>query len=224
MKINKILVIILALFIPYILLMSGIRLVMTPAFPAIEYQRSGFPQDQFGFTVQERTKWSEYAVRYLTNDKDISYLGNLQDMTGKKLFTPDELSHMVDVKEVVRNASMVLYVFGGMSIAILVWFVVMGQWDSLRRSLNTGGWITIGLLGALLVFLAVSFDKLFEYFHRLFFQDGTWTFSESSTLIRLFPFEFWRDAFVLVIGFALIIGVLLVLVTRKRSKTQKLDS
>ena len=224
MKINKILVIILALFIPYILLMSGIRLITTPAFPAMEYQRSGFPQDQFGFTVQERTKWSEYAVRYLTNDKDISYLGNLQDMTGKKLFTPDELSHMVDVKEVVRNASMVLYVFGGMSIAILVWFVVMGQWDSLRRSLNTGGWITIGLLGALLVFLAVSFDKLFEYFHRLFFQDGTWTFSESSTLIRLFPFEFWRDAFVLVIGFALIIGVLLVLVTRKRSKTQKLDS
>jgi len=224
MKINKILVIILALFIPYILLMSGIRLVMTPAFPAIEYQRSGFPEDQFGFTVQERTKWSEYAVRYLTNDKDISYLGNLQDMTGKKLFTPDELSHMVDVKEVFRNASMVLYVLGGMSIAILVWFVVMGQWDSLRRSLNTGGWITIGLLGALLVFLAVSFDRLFEYFHRIFFQDGTWTFSESSTLIRLFPFEFWRDAFVLVIGFALIVGVLLVLVTRKRSKRQKSDS
>jgi len=214
----------LALFIPYILLMSGIRLVMTPAFPAIEYQRSGFPEDQFGFTVQERTKWSEYAVRYLTNDKDISYLGNLQDMTGKKLFTPDELSHMVDVKEVFRNASMVLYVLGGMSIAILVWFVVMGQWDSLRRSLNTGGWITIGLLGALLVFLAVSFDRLFEYFHRIFFQDGTWTFSESSTLIRLFPFEFWRDAFVLVIGFALIVGVLLVLVTRKRSKRQKSDS
>ena len=218
MKINKILVIILALFIPYILLMSGIRLVMTPAFPAIEYQRSGFPEDQFGFTVQERTKWSEYAIRYLTNDQEISYLGNLQDITGKKLFTTDELSHMVDVKEVVKNASMVWYVLGGMSIAILVWFVVMGQWDSLRRSLNTGGWITIGLLGALLVFLAVSFDKLFEYFHRLFFQDGTWTFSESSTLIRLFPFEFWRDAFVLVIGFALIVGVVLVLLTRKRSK------
>ena len=128
---------------------------------------------------------------------------------------------MVDVKEVVKNASMVWYVLGGMSIAILVWFVVMGQWDSLRRSLNAGGWITIGLLGALLVFLAVSFDRLFEYFHRIFFQDGTWTFSQSSTLIRLFPFEFWRDAFVLVIGFALIVGVVLVLLTRKRSKRQK---
>ena len=221
MKINKILVIILALFIPYILLMSGIRLVMTPAFPAIEYQRSGFPEDQYGFTVQERTKWSEYAIRYLTNDQEISYLGNLQDITGKKLFTTDELSHMVDVKEVVKNASMVWYVLGGMSIAILVWFVVMGQWDSLRRSLNAGGWITIGLLGALLVFLVVSFDRLFEYFHRIFFQDGTWTFSQSSTLIRLFPFEFWRDAFVLVIGFALIVGVVLVLLTRKRSKRQK---
>jgi len=216
MKINKILVVVLAIFIPYILLMTGVRLVMTPAFPAFEYKRAAFPQDPYGFTVQERTKWSDYAVSYLTNDEDIEYLGNLQDETGQKMYTPDELSHMVDVKDVVTSASTVWYVLGGVSIAILLWFLIMRQWESIRKTFNAGGWITNGLLGALLVFLAVSFDKLFEYFHRLFFQDGTWTFSQSSTLIRLFPFEFWRDAFILVIGFALLIGVLLVLLTKKR--------
>lgn len=218
MKINKILVLILALFIPYILLMTGVRIVMTPAFPAWEYQRSVFPQDPFGFTVGERTKWSEYAVSYLTNDEEISYLADLQDENGMRMFAPDELSHMTDVKEVVTRASIVWYVLGGVSIAILVWFVVMGQWESLRKALNTGGWVTVSLLGALLLFLLASFDQLFEYFHRLFFQDGTWTFSQSSTLIRLFPFEFWRDAFVLVIGFALVVGIALVLFTRRRGK------
>jgi integral membrane protein (TIGR01906 family) len=220
MKINKILIVILAIFIPYILLMAGIRLVMTPTFPATEYKRAGFPADPYGFTVQERTKWSDYAVSYLTNDEDIEFLGNLQDTLGQKMFTPDELSHMVDVKDVVTTASIVWYVLGGISIAILVWFVIMRQWSSIRKALNAGGWITIGLLGALLVFLAVSFDKLFEYFHRLFFDDGTWTFSQSSTLIRLFPFEFWRDAFVLVIGLALVVGILLVVLTHK-SKPRK---
>lgn len=215
MKINKILVVVLAIFIPYLLLMTGIRLVMTPAFPAFEYKRSGFPQDPYGFTVQERTKWSDYAITYLTNDEGIDFLGNLQDLTGNKMYTPDELSHMVDVKNVVTTASTAWYVLGGISIAILLWFVIMRQWESIRKSLNAGGWITIGLLGVLLVFLAVSFDKLFEYFHRLFFQDGTWTFSQSSTLIRLFPFEFWRDAFVLVIAFAIVTGILLVVITKK---------
>lgn len=216
MKINKILVFILAIFIPYLLLMTGVRLVMTPAFPAMEYKRAGFPQDPYGFTIQERTKWSDYAVSYLTNDAGIEYLGNLQDLTGQKMFAPDELTHMEDVKEVVTISSTVWYVLGGVSIAILLWFVIMRQWDSIRKAFNAGGWITVGLLSALLVFLAVSFDQLFVYFHRLFFEDGTWTFSQSSTLIRLFPFEFWRDAFVLVIGFALLVGVLFVIVTHKR--------
>ena len=216
MKINKILVFILAIFIPYLLLMTGVRLVMTPAFPAMEYKRAGFPQDPYGFTIQERTKWSDYAVSYLTNDAGIEYLGNLQDLTGQKMFAPDELTHMEDVKDVVTISSTVWYVLGGVSIAILLWFVIMRQWDSIRKAFNAGGWITVGLLSALLVFLAVSFDQLFVYFHRLFFEDGTWTFSQSSTLIRLFPSEFWRDAFVLVIGFALLVGVLFVIVTHKR--------
>ena len=216
MKINKILVFILAIFIPYLLLMTGVRLVMTPAFPAMEYKRAGFPQDPYGFTIQERTKWSDYAVSYLTNDAGIEYLENLQDLTGQKMFAPDELTHMEDVKEVVTISSTVWYVLGGVSIAILLWFVIMRQWDSIRKAFNAGGWITVGLLSALLVFLAVSFDQLFVYFHRLFFEDGTWTFSQSSTLIRLFPFEFWRDAFALAIGFALLVGVLFVIVTHKR--------
>lgn len=216
MKINKILVFILAIFIPYLLLMTGVRLVMTPAFPAMEYKRAGFPQDPYGFTIQERTKWSDYAVSYLTNDAGIEYLGNLQDLTGQKMFAPDELTHMEDVKDVVTISSTVWYVLGGVSIAILLWFVIMRQWDSIRKAFNAGGWITVGLLSALLVFLAVSFDQLFVYFHRLFFEDGTWTFSQSSTLIRLFPFEFWRDAFVLAIGFALLVGVVFVILTHKR--------
>lgn len=215
MKINKLFIILMAILLPYVILMGGVRLVMNPGFPALEYRRAGFPEDPYGFNLLERTKWSEYAVSYLINDEDISYLGNLQDASGAKMFTPDELSHMEDVKDVVSLTSVIWYVAIGLVIAILLWFVIMREWNSIRFGLNAGGWVTIGLLGALLVFLVVSFDKLFDYFHRLFFKDGTWLFSESSTLIRLFPFEFWRDAFVLVIAFSLLVGVVLVLITRK---------
>lgn len=132
------------------------------------------------------------------------------------MFNPDELSHMEDVKQVVMSTSIAWYIVGGISIAILLWFLIMKQWSSIRKAVNAGGWITIGLISALLIFLIVSFDTLFDRFHRIFFADGTWTFDQSTTLIRLFPFEFWRDAFIFVIAFSLIVGILLVLVTRKR--------
>jgi integral membrane protein (TIGR01906 family) len=216
MKINKILVVILALFIPFIVLMGGVRLIMSPAFAEFEYDRASFPLDPYGMETRERKQWAGYSIRYLTNSEPIDYLGNLQNFQGQKIFTESELSHMVDVKEVVQGALLAWYIIIGLSVAMLGWFLIMGQWSSLRQAFQAGGWVTLGFIGALLIFLLVSFDTLFDSFHRLFFADGTWLFDQSSTLIRLFPFVFWRDAFALVLIFALVVGVLLVLLTRKR--------
>jgi len=216
MKINKILVVILALFIPFIILMGGVRLIMNPAFAEFEYDRAGFPLDPYGMETRERKQWAGYSIRYLTNSEPIDYLGNLQNFQGQKIFTESELSHMVDVKEVVQGALLAWYIIIGLSVAILGWFLIMGQWSLLRQAFQAGGWVTLGFIGALLIFLLVSFDTLFDRFHRLFFADGTWLFDQSSTLIRLFPFVFWRDAFALVLIFALVVGILLVLLTRKR--------
>ncbi len=216
MKINKILVVILALFIPFIILMGGVRLIMRPAFAEFEYDRAGFPLDPYGMETRDRKQWAGYSIRYLTNSEPIEYLGNLQNFQGQKIFTESELSHMVDVKQVVQGALIAWYIIIGLSVAILGWFLVMGQWSSLRQAFNAGGWVTLGLIVALLIFLLVSFDTLFDRFHRLFFADGTWLFDQSSTLIRLFPLVFWRDAFALVLSFTLFVGILLVVITRKR--------
>lgn len=216
MKINKILVVILALFIPFIILMGGVRLIMSPAFAEFEYDRAGFPLDPYGMETQERKQWAGYSIRYLTNDEPIDYLGNLQNFKGQKIFTESELSHMFDVKEVVQGALLAWYIVVGLSVAMLGWFMIMGQWSSMRLAFQSGGWVTLGLIGALLIFLLVSFDTLFTRFHQLFFADGTWLFDESSTLIRLFPFVFWRDAFALVLIFTLLIGILLVVLMRNR--------
>jgi integral membrane protein (TIGR01906 family) len=216
MKINKILVVFLALFIPFIILMGGVRLIMNPAFAELEYDRASFPLDPYGMETLERKQWAGYSIRYLTNNEPIDYLGNLQTFQGQKIFTESELSHMVDVKNVVQGSLIAWYIVIGLSVAILGWFLIMGQWSSLRQSIQAGGWVTLGFIVALLIFLLVSFDTLFTRFHQLFFADGTWLFDESSTLIRLFPFVFWQDAFALVLIFTLVVGILLVLITRKR--------
>jgi len=78
-----------------------------------------------------------------------------------------------------------------------------------RQALARGGWLTVALIGTLIVAIALSFNAVFVGFHKVFFEGETWIFLYSDTLIRLFPVRFWRDAFVTVGVLALLGGGLL---------------
>lgn len=217
---NKAFSISIAILLPFILLMAGVRLIMTPSFPQLEYARPGFPADPFGMSTTERNKWSAYAVDYLVNDAEISYLGELKFADGSPLYAPSELEHMVDVKEVVQGALTVWYLCLGIAFALSFWLLIQGQWRLLRRGINMGGWLSMGLIALMLLYLAFNFNSLFDQFHRIFFQEGSWVFNYSDTLIRLFPLEFWRDGFILAGAFTFFAGGLLVLLTRGRRKVK----
>ena len=213
-SLDKTLGVLLALMLPFILLLGAVRLIMTPQFPALEYQRPGFPEDSFGFTTAERKHWSGYAVNYLTNDAEINYLSDLRLPDGKALYRAEELAHMADVKAVVKTALNVWYGLLGAAFALCIWFVVMGRWRVLGKSLRSGAWLSIGLIALIVALTLVSFNSLFDRFHRLFFAEGSWLFYQNDTLIRLFPLVFWRDAFLLVGLVVLLAAGLLLWVTK----------
>ena len=54
----------------------------------------------------------------------------------------------------------------------------------------------IGLVAAVGLFGALAFWQLFILFHSVFFEGDSWLFLYSDTLIRLFPMQFWQDAFI----------------------------
>ena len=47
------------LLVPLVLIMLGVRLLMTPLYLEVEYHMPGFPEDSYGFTLQDRLKWSK---------------------------------------------------------------------------------------------------------------------------------------------------------------------
>src|SRR5688572_11015821 len=67
-----------ALLIPLALIGLGLRVLLTPLFLKIEYNMPYFPPDTYGFTKEDRLKWAPYALQYLVNNADISYLGDLK--------------------------------------------------------------------------------------------------------------------------------------------------
>jgi integral membrane protein (TIGR01906 family) len=195
----------LTLLTPFALIFLGLRLLLSPLFLQIEYRMPGFPEDSYGFTLADRLHWSPIAVRYLLNDADISFLSDLTFPDGSPLFNERELSHMLDVKNVVQPA---------LKIGYGVWFVILGlgiwaQWGRwlpvYLRGLKRGGWLTIALVAVIGIFAATSFWTFFTDFHSLFFEGDSWLFYYSDTLIRLFPMRFWQDAF-LVVGVIALAG------------------
>ncbi len=196
-----------ALLVPLALLMLGARLLMTPVFPEVEYRLPGFPADAYGFTLQDRLRWSKPSIEYLVNAEDIGFLAGLQFDGGQPIYNERELSHMLDVKNVVQMLLQVWYADLAVLVVLGVWAWRGGWLAAYRAGLSRGGFLTVGLLLGLGAFAAVSFWQFFAWFHSLFFEGSSWLFSYSDTLIRLFPLRFWQDAVIFIVGFAILGGL-----------------
>jgi integral membrane protein (TIGR01906 family) len=203
---------------PFVILMISVRILITPIFAKIEYNLPGFPEDPYGFALEDRLQWSEPSIRYLVNNEDIDYLEDLTFDDGEPIFNDRELSHMEDVKGVVTGMRVTLAIFL-IVLVICVWVLFKkGRRDFIFLAFYMGGWGLFGLIAAILLLVAISFNQLFTWFHKIFFSDGTWQFYTSDTLIRLFPMRFWRDAFIFVGVLCLVLGGVAIFTTRNHLK------
>jgi integral membrane protein (TIGR01906 family) len=211
------------ILVPIALLGLGLRILLSPIFLKVEYNMPYFPPDEYGFTKADRLKWAPYAVDYLTNSADISYLGDLKFDDGTSLYNERELSHMSDVKRVTQNALNVWYITLALLTLIGIWSW-RGDWMQIyRQGLMRGGWLMVGfatIIGLIAVIgIAISPDLFFSFFtafHHLFFTGDSWLFFYSDTLIRLFPIRFWQDAFLFAAVIALGGGITLGLVFKTK--------
>ena len=204
-----------AAVLPVLLVLLNARLVMSPAFLHFEYTRPDFPEDYFGLAMEERLQYAPYAINYLLNGDNITYLGDLRFPDGTSLFNDRELRHMRDVKLMTQIT------FGGALVAGIL--AVTAGYALLRsgrlaRALMYGSLLTLGLIAAVVIVAIFSWETFFTSFHALFFADGTWYFAYSDTLIRLFPEQFWFDAALLVGGLTTLEAGLILLVIWYRNR------
>jgi len=225
-----------AFLLPVVIVLSVVRLMINPWYLEFEYHTPGFPADPYGFTLQDRINYGRLAVEYLVNSADISFLGDLRFPAGQQapepscqymtdcshLYNDRELEHMLDVKNVVRGAIVVLEVSFAVLLVLAVW-AWRGRWQAAYLlGLQRGGILVLVFLGLIILSVLVAFDYIFVIFHEIFFKAGTWTFLYSDTLIRLFPERFWQDTFLMVGGLSIAIGLLFYFVIRMVRQRQAL--
>lgn len=208
---------------PFLLLIGAVRLIASSAFLWVVYQRAGFPVDSFGFSTADRLTFGAYGVDYLNNTADSRYLGGLRDVAGAPMFLESEVAHMSDVKDVIGYTYLAGII---LAVLALICLIYLGKRyaGGIRRGLFAGSVATIGLIAVLGGLAIWNWEGFFTSFHQMFFANGTWTFSYSDTLIRLYPPQFWVDAGIgigaLVLGAAILTLIITWPTARRRERSR----
>ena len=210
-KVYSVLAVLVTILVPFLLIMTSIRILLNPFFLDYEYNLPNFPADEFGFTTQDRLDWGKISLDYLTNREGIDFLADLRFEDDTPFYNERELSHMLDVKNLIQKALVAWYCAIGILAALYVWSRLKNWSEVFWRGVSRGGLLTVGLIGAVLIGVVLNFDVLFEQFHHLFFTGDTWLFYTNDSLIRLFPEKLWSDAFIFMGVFTLAGAIILLM-------------
>jgi integral membrane protein (TIGR01906 family) len=188
---------------------GAVALFFNPVWVALEQDRTGVAAI-IGFTPEE--------VRRVTNSILAEFVfgpGTFAvEADGRPVLNARERGHMADVRAVV-------VAFAALAIASIVVLAVAA------RSARGDGWfwraVAVGaavLAGSMLVagaVVALFFEAAFEFFHRVLFPAGSYTFDPATErLVQLFPMPFWSETSIAlaIVLFALSLGVTVIALRR----------
>ena len=211
----------LSLIVPVFVIIISIRVLLSPIFYQLEYRMPYFPPDPYGFTLEERLKGAALSIDYLMNDATLDYFNQFKLTDGSPFYNERELSHMLDVKILIKDAFSVWFMLLAILIMVGAGAKVRNDMNSFWKALSRGGMLTIILIGLVLFFVIIAFSSLFTQFHMLFFTGDTWLFEYSDTLIRLFPMQFWQDAFIWLAVLSVLQGLAIYLIGKKLAVKSK---
>jgi integral membrane protein (TIGR01906 family) len=197
---KKLLIVVIALTIPFLLVVANIRLVANPWFIQFEYNRPGFPADAYGFTLEQRTPLALAGLYSVVPEgAGMIELEQAKLPNGEPAFIAREIKHMLDVRVLMAKVFPLALIVGSVLIVLAIAFRKNQTYcDTVPRGLRAGSILTLSLLAGLITYILINFDAFFLQFHQLFFEGDSFAFRYDDTLIRLYPEQLWNDASILI--------------------------
>lgn len=204
------LIAVIAAAVPLVILGNALLVLLVPWFAHFQYALPGFPDDPFGLAGGDRASLGATGIRSIWPvgpGTDLLVDARLPD--GSVAFGPVEIRHMGDVRGLVQ-ACFALWIVSLLAASASIFRLrSIDRGNAVRRGLRLGSTITIGAMVVIGIAMLINFDAIFEGFHEIFFEPGTWTFGDEETLRRLYPDAFWGIAAGLLASLALAQALLL---------------
>jgi len=127
-----------------------------------------------------------------------------------RYFTPQEQSHMKDVKMLISTMNFIYYTSAIFFIIIFIILYNMLKKDlidfihKLSKILLYGSITSLIILIIIFLISIFAFEPFFITFHLIFFPQGNWTFDATSFLITIFPEQLFIDITLRIFVFAII--------------------
>jgi integral membrane protein (TIGR01906 family) len=205
--------VVIALTVAPILIVNALRILASERVVRYEVERNGFPADSFGLTTPERLELALTGLHsILPGGEGIALLERARLPDGSTAFDDRELRHMADVRSrlgaAFRMQLTALVILLGLAVALYR----SPRWRSVvPRGLLLGSLATLGVALLAAPVLLLGFDRFFLHFHEVFFSGDSWRFSDTDTLLRVYPEVFWQDVArlgaTLVVVQALLVGL-----------------
>jgi integral membrane protein (TIGR01906 family) len=209
--VSSVLVVAIALSVTPILVVNAFRVLATGTFVRFELGRDGFPPDRYGFTDGQRRALALTGLRSIEpGSKGIVLLERATLPDGSPAFGERELAHMRDVRTLFGAALRAQL----LAVAVIAVLALGLAQTRLRTAVPLG--LLAGAVGTLAIaalavpVILLGFDGFFTRFHEVFFSGDSWRFSDSDTLIRIYPERFWQDVSRLAAGIAVLQAVVIV--------------
>ena len=183
-----------AVVVPPMLVVNGFRVLATDTFVRWELGRDGFPQDRYGLTHDQREALALTGLESIRpGSEGIVLLERATLPDGSQAFDQRELSHMRDVRTLFGAA-----LRGQLVAALVIAALALGLARTrlrtvVPRGLLAGALLTLAIAVLAVPFILLGFEDFFTRFHEVFFHGDSWRFSNTDTLIRLYPDRFWQD-------------------------------
>lgn len=129
--------------------------------------------------------------------------------------SPTEIRHMEDVKDVYTMLRIVAVISLGIVIAITV---IMAKKDKvwLYQSYKNIFYLPLAFFTFVGTWFLIDFNRIFTWFHELFFNNDDWLIPEYNVLIPLLPQNFWLVSGTLIlIGTVIVIGFTVLFASKK---------
>jgi len=157
--------------------------------------RTGFPRDEISRVGRE-------LRRYFNNNEDT--ISVLVEEGGQEVsfFNARETAHLRDVKHLFQITFRVQELTIAFVFTYVVGVFIWAREGSLRRlatQVLAGSLVAIAVILALGGVALFGFDRAFEEFHFIAFNNDLWRLDpQTDHLIQMFPQDFWFDASMLV--------------------------
>jgi len=178
-----------------LLLLSGAIIILT--FSLSFYERQNEKNGAYALVDMEKPELMRVTRHMLDYMRGKQAELNITATVGgerRLFFGETEILHMKDVKDLftvcfaVRNISAVLLA------ASVIFLLVTGSALFLLKCLRASGIAALALIALLAIAAAVNFERAFELFHEIFFDNDLWILNpKTDLLIRILPESFFAD-------------------------------